>query len=147
MFNKCNNIHLRPQSFLLYFTTPHWVSNCKVLWTDLPFQHLYTGAVENNKILHFGLWHRGISKYDQCHQERDQFYNTVYLISDHQGQGQSGKYALEKCTTLRRNMTVQYLLLLTAILSGSINKRWWTSLSVWPTELRELATWTNASAG
>jgi hypothetical protein len=113
MFHKRNNIHLRSQSSLLYFTTPHWVSNCKVLWTALPLRHLYTGAVEN-KTLHFGLWHRGISESDQCRQESDQFYKIVYLIGDHEGEGQteSGKNALEKCITLRWNMTVQYLLLL-----------------------------------
>jgi len=67
-----------------------------VLGTDLPFQHSYTGAAENNKTPHFLLRHRGISKYEQCRQQRDQFYSTVYLISDHQDQGQieSGKYAL-----------------------------------------------------
>lgn len=105
---------------------------------DLPFQHFYARAVENNRTSHFGLWHRGISKYDQCRQEPYKFYLTVYLISDHQGQGQteSGKYAVKKCSTLRRNMTVQYLLFLATILSGSINKCWWTQLSVRPTEFK-----------
>lgn len=45
----------------------------------VPFQYMYTGAVENNKPPHFGLWHWGISKSDQCRQERDQFYSTVRI--------------------------------------------------------------------
>jgi len=137
MFNKCNNIHLRSQSFPLYFTTPHWVSNCKVLWIDRTTPTLvYRSSWKQQNL---SLW-TVTSRYFKVRSVSSGTRSVLqYCISNKWPSRPRTDRKWQVCAWEMHYTApeyVQYLLLLTAILSGSINKCWLTQLSVRPTEFK-----------